>query len=330
MKKKDPLINCYSEKGITLYDYPEINGIKQYIQVRGADKSNPLLLFLHGGPGGSVAGLCHILQPEWEKHFTVVNWDQRNACKTYLANKSKAALISESGSISDYVTDIDAIISYLHSVYTFDKIILVGFSWGTVIGSTYARMRPNKISCYVGIGQMINHREGLKYSCNWIKTLARDNPQDIAQIDNILAILPEMREMNKGLVKKLIPFSRLGGKYIAKNGRKLPMKEFRHTPFLTFREKWTMANSDPKRFTGTFQTLMTFDFRNDMHFEVPVMFISGAEDYNCPAQLVEDCFNDISAVEKKQVIMPRAAHACFFDQPEAFLRDLIDFTSKYE
>ena len=78
MSRKQEILQCYTEKGICLYETPEINGIRQYIQIRGADKKAPLMLFLHGGPGGSMAGLCHVMQPEWEHHFTVVNWDQRN------------------------------------------------------------------------------------------------------------------------------------------------------------------------------------------------------------------------------------------------------------
>ena len=128
MSRKQEILQCYTEKGICLYETPEINGILQYIQIRGADKKAPLMLFLHGGPGGSMAGLCHVMQPEWEHHFTVVNWDQRNACKTYLANKSNAAAISQSGTLEDYMADIDAVIAYLHTVYDFEKIILMGFS----------------------------------------------------------------------------------------------------------------------------------------------------------------------------------------------------------
>ena len=145
MSKKSEILNCYKENGICLYEYPEINGIKQYIQIRGADKKAPLLLFLHGGPGGSMAGLCHVMQNEWEKKFTVVNWDQRNTCKTLLANKSKVSEIAKTGALSDYINDIDAIIKYLHTVYTFEKIILIGFSWGSVIGSEYAKKHHENV-----------------------------------------------------------------------------------------------------------------------------------------------------------------------------------------
>lgn len=71
--KKNVVLYPDNKKGIYSYEYPIINGIKQYIQIRGMDKKNPLLLFLHGGPGSSLAGLCHVLQAGWEEYFTVVN-----------------------------------------------------------------------------------------------------------------------------------------------------------------------------------------------------------------------------------------------------------------
>ena len=101
MSKKKEILFCYENGGICRYEYPEINGIKQYIQIRGANKNAPLLLFLHGGPGGSMAGLAHVIQNEWEKHFTVVNWDQRNTCKTLIANKKRAGEIAETGSLAE-------------------------------------------------------------------------------------------------------------------------------------------------------------------------------------------------------------------------------------
>lgn len=63
--KKNAVLFPDNKNGIYLYEYPVINGIKQYVQVRGTDRKNPLILFIHGGPGGSLAGLCHVLQADW-------------------------------------------------------------------------------------------------------------------------------------------------------------------------------------------------------------------------------------------------------------------------
>lgn len=175
---KNNVLHPDNKNGIYLYEYPVINGIKQYIQIRGTDRKNPLLLFIHGGPGASLAGLCHIMQAEWEKKFTVVNWDQRNTCKTYYANKENAAEIAKTGTIEDYVKDIDDIISYLHTVYDFDKLILMGFSWGSAVGAEYAKRHPEKLSCYIGAGQFINYREGVLTVCDKMLRLAPKNSPD--------------------------------------------------------------------------------------------------------------------------------------------------------
>ncbi len=327
MSRKNDNLNCYRENGICLYEYPMINGLKQYIQVRGADRTAPLMLFIHGGPGGSMAGICHVMQTEWEKHFTVVNWDQRNTCKTLFANKDKVAEIAETGSISDYISDIDAVIKYLHTVYEFEKIIIAGFSWGSILGAEYAKLRPENVSCYIGIGQLINHFEGLKYSCNWIKGLAKDVPADTAKTDGLIKRIENGFEFNGDTMKALRVFSMLGAKYIAKDCKPFPIKALLCSPFLSFREKLSMLNSDYRNFKGTYKTLTTHDFRHDLHFDVPVLFVSGDEDFVCPNQLLMQCFDRIEAPVKKNVVIPKASHTCFFDQPDVFVRTITEFIS---
>lgn len=326
MSRKQEILQCYTEKGICLYETPEINGILQYIQIRGADKKAPLMLFLHGGPGGSMAGLCHVMQPEWEHHFTVVNWDQRNACKTYLANKSNAAAISQSGTLEDYMADIDAVIAYLHTVYDFEKIILMGFSWGSLIGAEYAKRHGETVSHYIGVGQFIHYIDGLHYSCEWLRKVVKDAPADVEKINAFENSIPDPPQMNPAFMNSLRGFSMLGAKYIAKDGRAFPIKSLLTSPFLRFGEKMAMVYGNPKLFSGTYQTMLSHDFRNNLHFDMPVLFVSGDEDFVCPNELLAQHFGQITAPQKKNVVISKATHTCFYDQPTAFLDTIIDFT----
>jgi len=326
MSHKQEILQCYTEKGICLYETPEINGIRQYIQIRGADKKAPLMLFLHGGPGGSMAGLCHVMQPEWEHHFTVVNWDQRNACKTYLANKSNAAAISQSGTLEDYMADIDAVIAYLHTVYDFEKIILMGFSWGSLIGAEYAKRHGETVSHYIGVGQFIHYIDGLHYSCEWLRKVVKDAPADVEKINAFENSIPDPPQMTPAFMNSLQGFSMLGAKYIAKDGRAFPIKSLLTSPFLKFGEKMAMVHGNPKLFSGTYQTMLSHDFRNNLHFDMPVLFVSGDEDFVCPNELLAQHFGQITAPQKKNVVISKATHTCFYDQPTAFLDTIIDFT----
>ena len=326
MSRKQEILQCYTEKGICLYETPEINGIRQYIQIRGADKKAPLMLFLHGGPGGSMAGLCHVMQPEWEHHFTVVNWDQRNACKTYLANKSNAAAISQSGTLEDYMADIDAVIAYLHTVYDFEKIILMGFSWGSLIGAEYAKRHGETVSHYIGVGQFIHYIDGLHYSCEWLRKVVKDAPADVEKINAFENSIPDPPQMTPAFMKSLQGFSMLGAKYIAKDGRAFTIKSLLTSPFLRFGEKMAMVHGNPKLFSGTYQTMLSHDFRNNLHFDMPILFVSGDEDFVCPNELLAQHFGQITAPQKKNVVISKATHTCFYDQPTAFLDTIIDFT----
>ena len=326
MSRKQEILQCYTEKGICLYETPEINGIRQYIQIRGADKKAPLMLFLHGGPGGSMAGLCHVMQPEWEHHFTVVNWDQRNACKTYLANKSNAAAISQSGTLEDYMADIDAVIAYLHTVYDFEKIILMGFSWGSLIGAEYAKRHGETVSHYIGVGQFIHYIDGLHYSCEWLRKVVKDAPADVEKINAFENSIPDPPQMTPAFMNSLQGFSMLGAKYIAKDGRAFPIKSLLTSPFLRFGEKMAMVHGNPKLFSGTYQTMLSHDFRNNLHFDMPILFVSGDEDFVCPNELLAQHFGQITAPQKKNVVISKATHTCFYDQPTAFLDTIIDFT----
>lgn len=323
--KKNAVLFPDNKNGIYLYEYPVINGIKQYVQVRGTDRKNPLILFIHGGPGGSLAGLCHVLQADWEEKYTVANWDQRNACKTFLANKDNAMKIAMTGTMEDFIKDIDEVIAYLHTVYDFDKLILMGFSWGTAIGSEYTKRHPENILCYIGVGQHINYTDGLHFVCSKLSKLAKGDTKDLSKIKEIEASIPEEPKMTKEFMSKLRSFIVLGTKYISKNSKAFPLKALLASPFLNFKEKTYMFKSDFSLHERTIETMMTYDFRTNLSFDVPMLFVFGEEDYNCPPELLKECFDNISAPEKKMEIIPKAAHSCFYDKPQAFMEVITAF-----
>ncbi len=323
--KKNVVLYPENKNGIYLYEYPMINGIKQYVQIRGTDRNNPLILFLHGGPGGSLAGLCHVVQAGWEEKFTVVNWDQRNACKTYFANKEKAIEIAKTGTMEDFIKDIDEVIAYLHTVYDFEKLILIGFSWGSAIGSEYAKRHPENLICYIGVGQFINYADGYHYICDKLSKLAKGNEKDLSKIKAFEASIPTAPKMTKEFMANLRNYIALGTKYISKSGKPFPLKALLTSPFLNFKEKISMLNSDFKLLEGTLTTMMTYDFRENRSFKVPVLFVFGEEDFSCPTGMLEDCFDSISAPVKKLAIIPKAAHTCFYDQPVIFQQKISEF-----
>src|SRR5690606_23265637 len=133
-------------------------GIKQWISVRGRDRRNPILLFIHGGPASTEMPVSWLYQSPWEDFFTVVQWDQRGAGKSWTANDDPAA-IAKTISIEQMTQDGVELVGYLREKYGKEKIFVLGHSWGTVIGLNIALSHPDWLHAYIGMGQVVNGQE---------------------------------------------------------------------------------------------------------------------------------------------------------------------------
>ena len=103
--------------------YVTIGGIEQYLQIRGEDRNNPVILWLHGGPGFPLTYLTYYYQTALEKDYTIVCWEQRGCGRTFYRNKGDNNL-----AIEQLLADTDEIIDYLRGRFGKDKIIIMGQS----------------------------------------------------------------------------------------------------------------------------------------------------------------------------------------------------------
>ncbi|WCR29474.1 alpha/beta hydrolase [Paenibacillus thiaminolyticus] len=110
-------------------EYVSINGIDQFLFHSGASCHNPVMLFLHGGPGSAKSLFTRVFQEKWEEIYTVVHWDQRGTGKTLTRNPDKLP------SIDLMLQDLFEVIQHLKRQYNMQKIVLFGHSWGSVLGS---------------------------------------------------------------------------------------------------------------------------------------------------------------------------------------------------
>ena len=118
-----------------------IGNSEQWVLIRSENIDNPILLFVHGGPGTSQLTLIRNNTRPIEKYFTVVNWDQRGAGKSYQAIRDKSRM-----TIDQFVSDLNELAEYLAKRFGKTKIILVGHSWGSAIGILAVSKRPELYS----------------------------------------------------------------------------------------------------------------------------------------------------------------------------------------
>src|SRR5262245_43399182 len=77
-----------------------VGGIEQWVTIRGADRRNPILLVLHGGPAEVQSDFAPEYGP-FERDFVVVQWDQRGAGRTF----QRAGAAEQATSIDRLVDD---------------------------------------------------------------------------------------------------------------------------------------------------------------------------------------------------------------------------------
>ena len=131
--------------------YVSIGGIDQWVAIQGADRSNPVILYLHGGPGEAQSPFLDMFKP-WLRDFTVVNWDQRGAGKTYEKNGEATPDMTLDREVEDAI----ALTEYVRGKLGKTKLVLVGQSAGSALGLKVAQRRPDLYAAFVGTGQMVS------------------------------------------------------------------------------------------------------------------------------------------------------------------------------
>src|SRR5215203_5967294 len=130
-----------------------INGIKQYIRIKGKSDTNPLILILHGGPGSSLVNKTDKIFNRLQNHFLVVQWDQRETGETIKLNKTKGPL-----SLEMFYKDSHDLIDSLLKQYQRPKLYLVGYSWGSVMGFHIAAQYPELLYAYIAASPVTDCR----------------------------------------------------------------------------------------------------------------------------------------------------------------------------
>ena len=299
----------------------QIGGIDQWIIIRGHDKNNPILLFLHGGPGSSEGPFTYKFQRDLEKHFIVVNWDQRGAGKSYSRKITK-----ESMKIEQFILDTHELIQLLLNRFNKKKLYLVGHSWGSILGTLVVSRYPELIQAYVGIGQVVNilDNEKVSYQFTIDQAKERGNKKALKQLRK-LEPYPE-KDLNdtKTLRKQRKWLTKFGG--VMHNGTSWwpYIKIALGSPEYSLKDMIKFVAGMKFSIKTLWLQLFEIDFPKQIpELKVPVYICMGRYDYNTPFELAEKYFNQLKAPKKKFIWFEDSAHILNFEESEKFNEFLI-------
>jgi len=311
--------------GIDSMETVEIGGIPQALYFRGEDVKNPVILFLHGGPGFPEMPYLHEFQYEWEAYFTIVHWDQRNTGKTFFLSDPEAVL--ENLSFERALADAYEVAQYIRETLAKDKIIVLGYSWGTALGTALVQSYPQCFSAYIGLGQVVNMRDNERIGFEALLAAARLKG-DCEAIKNIeaLAPYPPSGPFNESFVAKLMEVRKWQVEYGIATGNEIDSIAL-ESPYYSPQEKEYLSVNILKYQLPLLKFLCD---EYDVHrffgssYKMPVFIITGDRDYQTPHTLARSFFEEISAPYKAFFLIPNAGHGAMLDNKAEFNRVLLE------
>jgi len=302
-----------------------INGIDQWVYTRGQDRKNPVLLFVHGGPASPSAPTMWMYQRPFEEYFTVVNYDQRGAGKTYLENDPDT--VRPTLRIDQYVDDAVKIAEEVSKRYGKRKVILVGHSWGTVVGMHAALKRPDLFHAYVGIGQVISMLDNEKVSFDFALAQARkeNNQQALKELASIAPYPGDTPLTRERIVIERNWAQHYGGLAAYRSD----FAYYFDAPLLSPEYDDAAVKAIDQGSLLTLERVLNewfqVDFKPVKRFPIPVLMFMGRHDYTTPSEPTAAWLAKVKAPYKRAVWFENSSHLVQFEEPGKTLVSLLEY-----
>ena len=302
-----------------------LGGVEQTILIRGASADLPVLLNLHGGPGGAIIPWVDLFQtPLLEQNFVVVHWDQRGAGSSF-----SEELTVDDISPEQLVADTLELTELLRVRFAEDKILLVGQSWGSALGFMTIAEDSTPYHAFVAASERVDWGRSMNMGYEWALDQARENgdAEVLAQLETI-APFDAFDEADLVVQRQALDYYRAGD--VHTEGlwdQYLAYALEGQSPYYTMAEiqgyipglelsSAAIEQADLLKDYNLFSMLPAVD--------IPVHFITGAEDWNTPADLAREYYEFLEAPAKSFSVIEGAAHMLFYDQPDAWEDALLE------
>lgn len=311
-------LRCESKEPVRHATHVRVDRAALYLLVRGDQCDRPILLWLHGGPGGAQRPLLRLYNGVLERHFVVAYLDQRGAGLSFDPDAP-----SEDLTIQQHLRDLNVVVDYLRGGTSGRDVIVVGHSWGSALGLLYARDHADKLAAFVGVAPFVSGIEAQRSQFDFVFGKAAREAD--------AGVLHELREIGipPFSAEEVLPMQslvdRYGGYFHNRpsflfatlkgilNGYVAPW----HIPsFIRANELSLRAMHDE---------LLALDLREEVpRVNVPVIFMIGRFDRQLDAQLAKAYFDDLDAPSKQIIQFAQSAHNIPFEEPRRFNRELVE------
>jgi proline iminopeptidase len=315
-----------SPDGVESLEPVRIGGIDQWIEVRGQNVNNPILLFIHGGPGVAFIPMAGAYQGPWETYFTVVQWDQRGAGKTYASNDKE--LQRRTMSVPQMEQDALDVVNYLRNRFKREKIFVVGHSWGSVLGLWLAHEHPGIFYAYVGVGQVVDMQQNEEVAYHDALQEARSlpNQQAIKDLEGIAPYPSPEADAVKMSTARNWERDLLAKSPSAAGFLNLPriITGIVSAPEYSLADDFGFFRGQMLSLNTLLPELVKIDLNKlGSNFSEPIFFFEGRHDPYCRPALIWDYTQTIKGPQKEFIWFDNSGHFPFFEEQQKFANELV-------
>ena len=301
--------------GINKSMYVDINGSKQWISIYGKDMDNPVLLYLHGGPGSASSLYDYAFTRKWADVYTVVTWDQRGCGKSY--DKSHPQTISA----DIMMQDGKAMTEFLRGYLQVEKITLLGHSWGSYFGANLALAHPDYYDAFIGTGQFIDWEENEDRLYEAALTWSENDPEGREMVEkwapNRNAGDSEVFDLRNAIMKRY-------GYGMMKDGTDYNLlTTVLFNPCYSLGGIRAFLNSQEDVFEqymplAAAKGLKEMSLLGRYDYAMPYYNINGDMDYQTNFEIACEYFEQVNAPKKQMFVMKNATHGLLESRSEEF------------
>ncbi len=308
-------------KGINETMYVDINGTKEWINIYGENKDNPVLLYLHGGPGSSTSDIDYAFTRKWADVYTVVTWDQRNCGKSYDKNQNNIVITKDL-----LMTDGKEMTEFLLKHLSKEKITILGHSWGSIYGANLALEYPEYYDAFIGTGQLVdsilNEKKFKEEATKWAEG-------DTEAMKLVEKLTPEKTTIEHFEIKNT-----LMNKYgygMMKDG-----SDYNLFTTILFNPNYSLVDW-VKYFFRDPSVYMEFDLSDEFNkfsllnkydYSIPYYNINGDKDYQTNFELAGEYFEHVKAPKKKLYLMEDTSHGLLISKSSEFSKIIHEIASE--
>lgn len=299
-----------------------IGGIQQGMFIRSKNNKNPVLLFLHGGPGLPEYAISRKYPTVLEDLFTVCWWEQRGAGLSYNSN-----IPLETMTFEQLKSDTKEVTTYLRKRFNQNKIYLMGHSAGSFVSIQVAAEAPEYYLAYLAMAQITNQLESEKLAYQYMvnqftkqgnkKMLRKFAKYPISQINT-----PSYYVMRDTPMHKLA---------IGTTHRMKSVMNGVFWPIMFHKEYWLLEKINiwrGKAFCTNsaklWNKLVATDITKQVEkLSIPIYFFEGVYDYTASYTLAKTYFEKLEAPIKGFYTFDQSAHSPLFEEPE-LMRQILE------